>query len=422
MSREDYISKLFRENADKLDEQPSHDLWSRISGELDRPEGSSEQEDLPKFEQVSPKSAARPRGGLMQLAPYFAAASIVAAVLLASPLFFEREAELKTAHQMAESSDRGLLAEEMKLESESEALPLNAEEQEAQFEAQEKEQAKKIFQAAQEKAPKPLAADDFDDIKLSKEEASDDIVILSPEEKVVEEEPLLVQEEARAEFDYPLPKMSPPIARNYANAPAADPSLAPQIEALQEQNAVMTAPKEAEQMNKRGLVSKRAKEKSRKKVVRHKIHPRIQLFEWLLGEYEDQTPEAGTSIERWRLLGPNVIEGIAVLKKGEDKIFEERMRIFYDEDLRQVFLDLPLDDSRLPARYMLSQFDTERIIFEQNDQSDLPNKIILQPSLQGYTLIILQERGFLKSGQQQYLQHRNRLSNVRAIRDLKLKE
>lgn len=71
---------------------------------------------------------------------------------------------------------------------------------------------------------------------------------------------------------------------------------------------------------------------------------------------------------------------------------------------------------------MLSQFDTERIIFEQNDKTELPNKIILQPSLQGYTLIILQERGFLKSGQQQYLQHRNRLSNVRAIRDLKLKE
>lgn len=422
MSREDYISKLFRENADKLDEQPSQDLWSRISGELDYPESSNGQEDLPKFEQISSKSVARPRGGMMQLAPYFAAASIVAAILLASPLFFEREVQAEMAEQLAESSDRSLLAEEMKAESESEALPLNAEEQKAQFEAQEKEQAKKIFQAAQEKAPKPLAEDDFDEIKLSKEEATDDIIILAPEEKVVDEEPLLVQEEATAAFDYPLPKMSPPIVRNYANAPAADPNLAPQIEALQEQNEVKSMPKQAEQLNKRGLVSKRAKAKSRKKAIRHKIHPRIQLFEWLLGEYEDQTPEAGTSIERWRLLGPNVIEGIAVLKKGGDKIFEERMRIFYDEDLRQVFLDLPLDDSRLPARYMLSQFDTERIIFEQNDQSELPNKIILQPSLQGYTLIILQERGFLKSGQQQYLQHRNRLSNVRAIRDLKLKE
>lgn len=100
-------------------------------------------------------------------------------------------------------------------------------------------------------------------------------------------------------------------------------------------------PKQLEKENKRGLRRKQAKGRSRKKAQKHKIHPRIQLFEWLLGEYEDQTPESGTSIERWRLLNPNVIEGIAVLKKGDDKIFEERMRIFYDEGLRQVFLDLP---------------------------------------------------------------------------------
>ena len=147
MSREDYISKLFRENADKLDEQPSQDLWSRISGELDRPEGSSTQEDLPRFEQISSKSAARPRGAMLKFAPYFAAASIVAAILLASPIFFEQEAAPEMAQKMAEPSDRGLLAEAIKEEAESEALPLNAKEQEAQFEAQEKERAQKILQA-----------------------------------------------------------------------------------------------------------------------------------------------------------------------------------------------------------------------------------------------------------------------------------
>jgi len=422
MSREDYISKLFRENADKLDEQPSQDLWSRISGELDRPEGSSTQEDLPRFEQISSKSAARPRGAMLKFAPYFAAASIVAAILLASPLFFEQEAAPEMAQKMAEPSDRGLLAEAIKEEAESEALPLNAKEQEAQFEAQEKEQAEKILQAAQEKAPQPLAEEDLNELTKLKEQPTDELVVLTPDVELQEEAPLLVQEEAVIASDYPLPKMSPTVQRNYAKTPAADPSLAPQIEALQEQNMAKAEPKQLEKENKRGLRRKQAKGRSRKKAQKHKIHPRIQLFEWLLGEYEDQTPESGTSIERWRLLNPNVIEGIAVLKKGDDKIFEERMRIFYDEGLRQVFLDLPLDDSRLPARYMLSQFDTERIIFEQNDKTELPNKIILQPSLQGYTLIILQERGFLKSGQQQYLQHRNRLSNVRAIRDLKLKE
>lgn len=421
MSREDYISKLFRENADKLDEQPSQDLWSRISGELDQPEGSSTQEDLPRFEQISPKSAARPRGAMLKFAPYFAAASIVAAILLASPLFFEQEAAPEMAQKMAEPSDRGLLAEAIKEEVESEALPLNAKEQEAQFEAQEKEQAQKILQAAQEKASQPLAEEDLNELTKLKEQPIDELVVLT-QDASPEEEPILLQEQAEEQADYPLPKMGPTVPRNYAKTPAADPSLAPQIEALQEQNIVKTAPKQLEEENKRGLRKKQAKGRSRKKAQKHKIHPRIQLFEWLLGEYEDQTPEAGTSIERWRLLHPNVIEGIAVLKKGDDKIFEERMRIFYDEGLRQVFLDLPLDDSRLPARYMLSQFDTERIIFEQNDQADLPNKIILQPSLQGYSLIILQERGFLKTRQQQYLQHRNRLSNVRAIRDLKLKE
>ena len=36
MSREDYISKLFRRNASKLESEPSDDLWGRIEQQLDK--------------------------------------------------------------------------------------------------------------------------------------------------------------------------------------------------------------------------------------------------------------------------------------------------------------------------------------------------------------------------------------------------
>jgi hypothetical protein len=67
---------------------------------------------------------------------------------------------------------------------------------------------------------------------------------------------------------------------------------------------------------------------------------------------------------------------------------------------------------------MLTAFDTERITFEQKEDQNAPNKVIFQRDLNGYTTIIVYDAGFLKPAQQNYLEHRNRVSNVRAIRIL----
>jgi hypothetical protein len=81
---------------------------------------------------------------------------------------------------------------------------------------------------------------------------------------------------------------------------------------------------------------------------------------------------------------------------------------------------MSFEENSKQVDYMLSSFDQERFVFEQKGRSKYPDKVILQKDgLQGYSITIANSMDFLTADQQRYLEHRNRVSNVRSIRTLR---
>lgn len=149
-----------------------------------------------------------------------------------------------------------------------------------------------------------------------------------------------------------------------------------------------------------------------------KIHPRLQMFAWLLGRWSEQRVD-GTSYEEWQLKSNTIITGKGYKIKDGDKLFEETMMIFFDEKLQQIFLSISIDDHKTPTFYLLTGIEGDQITFK-NDQVDngQPQKITFQRTPTGYTVVVANEKTELKTEQQSFLNHRNAVSNTRAQRNL----
>lgn len=148
-------------------------------------------------------------------------------------------------------------------------------------------------------------------------------------------------------------------------------------------------------------------------------HPRLYPFGFLLGRWDDDHELEGNSYEIWTLKDENTLVGRGYkLSKDKERVFEERLRIEYRNN--QVFLVMSFEESNKKVDYMLTSFDQERFVFEQKGRSKYPDKVILQQNgLQGYSVTISNSSDFLTADQQRYLEHRNRVSNVRSIRTLR---
>jgi hypothetical protein len=103
---------------------------------------------------------------------------------------------------------------------------------------------------------------------------------------------------------------------------------------------------------------------------------------------------------------------------GKNKIFEEKLIIYFDKDQNHVILKMPIDDYKKSLRYMMISHNLDRIVFEQNDEQDLPQKVIIQRNLNGFSVIINADTKPLKPAQQAYFEHRNRVSNSKVLRIL----
>ena len=68
---------------------------------------------------------------------------------------------------------------------------------------------------------------------------------------------------------------------------------------------------------------------------------------------------------------------------------------------------------------MLTSYDTDQVIFQQKEQMDYPDEVIIQRNLSGYTTIVTNKNSMLLPDQQRYLENRHRVSNIRAIRTLR---
>lgn len=451
MSRDDYISKLFIDNEHKLDEAPSGGLWDRLESKLDQ-EMPVEQPDASG--QLSKVRGGPARGGrptsFMRLAPYMAAASVLILVVAIASVMNLGNADQS---QQALADNQMEAVEDVVLEEEPQAIITSEEELKQQFAKEEKIQKEKIIKDF-EKSNSARSAEGvatLDDVEL-KESESNDVILIEPEntadkleEDAVIELPTITADvennnstapSSEVENERQLVKpqdfkyTNPAYGENYNNRaygvpPSADPSLAENLKKLEDvaptknTAAAKTEQKDYSASRKSGLRSRKANKKSKNRKA-YEIHPRIRIFDWMLGEFQDKSLDQGKSIESWRLLNPNTIEGVGVLMRGKDKIFEEKMLIVHDPTQNRVFLKMYVDESKQQVTYLLTNFDTERIIFEQAGNSNYPNKVIFQRLMNGFSTIIQQDSGFIEDQQQRYLNHRNNVSNVRAVRDLEV--
>lgn len=430
MSRDDYISKLFIENQDKLNKAPSSNLWDRIEAEMDK---------------TAPVSPSQSPVKVISLTKYLAAASVLVVISVGVWMFAQSEQkDNRSSSPIAMNEQKQLslppktekLAEEVILES-SEALPINEKEVKAKQAVEDKVQEQRILKIAQNTKPDEIKIAD----KIEKIALQDIVLETEPsggysltEDKyqndIAEEETPLAEKEEIAETTTKITTEIPVTTRNYAAPPALN-STSNQILA---EEIVRNAPQQSADVPTVSQTSTRSNRVQSRKKAKKKAqtiyispmanaHPRLKIFGWMLGKWVDDNEENGTSYEKWQLKDANTLQGKGYkLSAQNERVFEEIMEISYRPDLNQVFLTLSLKESQEKLQYMLSSFDNERIVFLQNSSNQYPDEVILQRDLDGFTMIMVNNKGFLSGDQQRYLENRNRVSNVRAIRTMRYEE
>ena len=298
-------------------------------------------------------------------------------------------------------------------------------------------------------------------LEIAKQAKSSQIEIADKIEKIVLEEVMIAEAEAVSDFpetttspyntnigdekeeeelkvkaDIISNSISSNANRNYAAPPAlnsvSNQVLADEIVRNAEEDQIVQPTINAEKVpaSRTNRVQSRKKAKARKKNKKTAYlspmataHPRLKIFGWMLGKWIDDNEEGGVSYEKWQLKNPNTFQGNGYkVSSQNERIFEELMQINYEPNLNQVFLTISLKETQEQLQYLLSSFDNERIVFIQNNSAKYPDEVIIQRDLDGFTVIMVNNKGFLDGDQQRYLENRNRVSNVRAIRTMRYEE
>jgi hypothetical protein len=437
MSRDDYISKLFIKNQDKLEQAPSNDLWSKMELQLDQ--------DLPVTQSSTAGTASVTK--VVGLSKYLAAASVL--VVLASVTYMFRSIETSTMDQTVFEEPLAIYTDALDTEEEAynsyEDLPTDIEEKKA---AEEVQQAEDIVEAVNEMVLKENIAVpnvrtnsttkkiELESIQIIDEKEADDIILIEPELSQETNLPPAVNSSTIARADlYKNDALVEQKDLNYNR------SYVPQIANTIDNNSAVeevlnqskdkggrintkkfksTARKRSTGRGK--IVGKEKKAVKKIKSPMAAAHSRLYPFGFLLGKWEDDNEMEGKSYEMWSLKNSTTLIGKGYkLSSDAERIFEEVMRIEFRDN--QVFLVISLDENKKTVDYMLTTFDNERFTFEQKMSKNYPDKVIIQQSgLDGYSVIIANNYNFLTTDQQRYLENRNRVSNVQSMRTMHYKD
>lgn len=444
--QEDFISDLFRKNAQKLDQAPRPEVWQRLSARL------AEQGQEPALAAQPKNLPNRPFG---RWRVFMAAASVLALAVSVGLLFhlsqeaYQQDAGMLTQKQSSaktekQTSPQSLEAEE---DEDAEVLALLEERQSEQAfeEAQEdKKQAARLIEKAQKKNKNVESLDAVEFVELPSK-----VELPKLEERKAEEKPrdtapqnfdeaseFKIQAEA---FSAPPPApAAPATAKDMQPSPraasrAADPALntnqygyeQEQLEKTREEAYVQT--KELEKAKRRPRNSSPNRIRNRKTEAADveaqeelgQLNVNLHQFAWLLGSWTDKGLSAGLSHERWYVADQYTIACQAYKELDGDRIFQEELAIRYDAELKQIFFLMPLEEKQKPLAYMLSRLSGEQLLFIQKDNGKAPDQLIIQRETNGgFSLRLKNSNGLLNSSQQSYLQNRNRVSNLRAVRIL----
>ncbi len=453
MSRDDYISKLFIKNQDKLEQAPSPDLWSRLEAELDAvPEGTTPE--------VGPPTAGRVRRLWL---PYAVAASVL--LLLAVGGYY-RSWMYQSPSGMLDDEPIALATEPEYVLTESEpylATPEEAmepttvqiiEEQEA---AEVEKQEQRIVEAVKvqlEKAPSPKVADVAEAIDIKDVEVADEVDdqpvewvepnpialanMLGPEEALgggrsttnTPQQPDYYQnnrllEESELSYNYNR-NIVPQLSNQDISTEQVD-RVIEQAEAYENSDPSRVQQKTRKEVTtsytkrSRGGIVAQADKGAGIESPMAKAHPRLYPFGFLIGKWEDDKELEGKSYEVWRLRNRTTLQGKGYkLSSDGTQVFEETFKIVFKNG--QVFLQLSFEEGQRPTEYLLTSFTQERFVFEQRQYARQPNRIVLQQNgLDGYSFTMTNTNNnvFLSADQQRYLENRNRVSNVRSTRTLR---
>jgi hypothetical protein len=396
MSAEDFISKLFKENEHKLDEMPSDKLWSKIEMRLDTDIKSAETEN--KNENFQLKTVKSTKTYISWLI----AASVLLFVLIFAFLSFPNTKEIVENYSTSE-----------KITEQEQPTPVNQAEKDSLFIQNDSKQEKEIIAQIlnQNKKSKNDTKINIDNVKISEKKA--EVYIPQTENIALELNSEITFSQANSKTGSYDSKDNL-SNRNYANPPSADPTKAVEIDIIASE-AQNNSRAKRENSNASVLKTKRSAVKNQ----HSELNSRLKIFEWMLGKWIDEEEEGGTSYENWDIMNSTSISSNGFKMKGKNKIFEEKVMIEFDPALNQTFLKMPLNESGQTYSYLLTSFDNERIIFDQKEFPELPDRVIIQRNIVGYSFIIVFNSGFIQPAQQTYLEHRNRVSNVRAIRIFK---
>lgn len=424
MSREDYISKLFRRNASKLESEPSDDLWGRIEQQLDK--------SVP----VPNKGQTR----VLAMSRYIAAASVLLLVGVSAWLLTEVD-----QNKLANNTAPKVALETLALDMEEETTPiaetpeepevLNAVEAEEVFEAEDATQGVKIIKALKDKLPNPAAAKDFE---IEDIEIADRAVVLEevPMEPALVQAPNVELEELEESIkvlkgrEKRLVEATPNMAvSNYASPSNVhtqeQKETLKRIESIQKSTAKVADAKEEKVRVSKTRKSRTKLKRRRLGLGRRKskdvqpMHQQIKLFSFLLGKWEDTNEPDGTGFEVWSLKDKNTLSGLGYKSSEEgDRLFSEQMVIRYDNQLNKVFLEVAFEEGGTKIKYILNSLDVERLVFSQNDSKDFPSEIALLRERIGFTWVLTDPRQAISVDLQRYLDNRNRVSNIKATRTL----
>jgi hypothetical protein len=304
-----------------------------------------------------------------------------------------------------------------------ETMPMSEAEKKNAFETKDRIQQEKILETAKKSISdqKNLGkmSEDYDLDRIEINETSEDLIVLSVDNYVEEEKSFIAKPKAENNDLFGAVQNSGNMTnvvnrseyqldgRSYADPPSV--ILNDKVETLARQNSSSIK----QQANSTKPIMKN---KSQKKDNVQRLEGKMQIFEWILGQWIDLEEEGGVSTENWRRINNYSIECLATKIKDKNKIFEERLTIYFDQKMNQVFLKMPVDDYKKSMLFMLVSYDTENIVFEQREDPVMPDKVIFQRSINGFSTIITKGRDNLKPAQQSYFEQRNRVSNTRILR------
>lgn len=399
MSRDDRLSKLFRDNQHKLEEYPSPAVWERIETRLDKHRSQSER----------------------RMRMLYRYAAVAAGIILIVATF--------GLSQLGEQAQDAAMAQEAlpPVQTLEEAL---SEPVIAQLEEEEPERPTFSEKASAEKTttaktqPRAAAAPATSE---AVEEAEEEEVAQLEKIKMQPRRPTL-RNRANEELSLEQVRVN---NRRYAKPPTAN-SIAPTVASsvVEEVNSEVV---ESISLSEQKVTAMPATASPRRSVRLRKsedyagnkdgfaqaMHRKLRKLDWLLGTWKGSEGLEGESYEEWSIESENQLQGRGYHVIDGDKIFSERMRIVYMPNLKRIYYVMQAEYGGEELAFPLVSATGNRIVFEQLDMpAEQPTRVTLERTQKGFRTIIENTNGELQSSQQSYLQNRNHLSRYQAKRYL----